>query len=340
MNPPDFYRPGKCPLCGGANGCLLCSPAAFQGACWCAPMGIPAALLARVPENFRNRACICQKCVVGFHLGNRLSAPTAPRAARHAPGLSAPGRSEGGFTLVELLVVIGVVAILAAMLLPALARGKRSAQRAACESNLRQLGIATQLYWDDNGGVCFSTSPGITNRGQLWWWGWLDGTKPDGQRPFDLSTGFLFPYLNGSDARLCPSLASGMSGFKLKGTNVVFSYGYNNSLGQSPVNANMISRPVDTALYADSAQVNNFQTYKGQNLKNNPMVEEWYYLGVENPSPASHYYPNGHFRHSQRANVTFADGHVGMETMVPGSLDPRLPNQYVGQLRPEILTLP
>jgi len=36
----------------------------------------------------------------------------------------------------------------------------------------------------------------------------------------------------------------------------------------------------------------------------------------------------------------FCDGHVGLETMVPGSIDPKLPNQFVGRLRPEILLLP
>ncbi len=63
---------------------------------------------------------------------------------------STPRRPGRAFTLIELLVVIAVMAILAALLLPALGRSQAKAYNAACVNNLRQLGIATRLYSDDN----------------------------------------------------------------------------------------------------------------------------------------------------------------------------------------------
>jgi len=58
--------PCRCPLCGDPNNCQLCGAGAHKGPCWCASVTFPESLLARIPLQLRNRACICQRCVTAF----------------------------------------------------------------------------------------------------------------------------------------------------------------------------------------------------------------------------------------------------------------------------------
>jgi prepilin-type processing-associated H-X9-DG protein len=75
-------------------------------------------------------------------------------------------KRRSAFTLVELLVVIGLIALLIALLLPALNKARRSAQTTACMSNMRQLGMATQLFVNEHQGYLpkawFNTRPRST----------------------------------------------------------------------------------------------------------------------------------------------------------------------------------
>jgi hypothetical protein len=61
------FDAGDCPLCGQPNDCQLCTDAAYKGPCWCAKVKIPDELIAQVPPELRNSACLCRNCVMKFH---------------------------------------------------------------------------------------------------------------------------------------------------------------------------------------------------------------------------------------------------------------------------------
>jgi prepilin-type N-terminal cleavage/methylation domain-containing protein/prepilin-type processing-associated H-X9-DG protein len=80
------------------------------------------------------------------------------RSRRTAPTAGAK-RNQGGFTLVELLVVIGIIAMLIALLLPALSGARNQANSIVCKSNLYQINLALEMYANDNNGVIYPIGP-------------------------------------------------------------------------------------------------------------------------------------------------------------------------------------
>jgi prepilin-type N-terminal cleavage/methylation domain-containing protein len=118
-----------------------------------------------------------------------------------------PAGRPFGFTLVELLAVVAIVAVLAALLMPALTAAKSRSRRTACSNNLKQLGLAAQLYSADNDSRLVQNQPevvGATNN-------WVEGNMRIAENAVNaayLREGRLFPYASQPALFHCPADAS------------------------------------------------------------------------------------------------------------------------------------
>ncbi|MDQ6420351.1 cysteine-rich CWC family protein [Paenibacillus sp. LHD-117] len=70
----------RCPICGSDNGCALKEPGTKANECWCFHAKFPQELLALVPEEARNKSCICRHCTEGFSSAEESSSPADPRS--------------------------------------------------------------------------------------------------------------------------------------------------------------------------------------------------------------------------------------------------------------------
>ena len=235
-----------------------------------------------------------------------------------AQSSAAPGRA-GGFTLVELLAVVAVVMVLAAMLLPALARAKGTTQSRVCLSNLRQLTLACLVYAGDHGDALpYNMGEDEIRRrvARGEYWNWSSSIMSWEADPQNIDTGLvtqggLGPYA-GRAARIyrCPSdtVVSDLqarAGWSERARSISMNAmagdaGEYSRLGWNTNNPNYrqffllesIPRPAGIFLFIEEHPDSINDGY----FLNRPESGEWTDL------PASY--------HQGAANLSYADGHV------------------------------
>lgn len=196
-------------------------------------------------------------------------------------------RQAHGFTLIELLVVIAIIAILAAILFPVFARARENARRAACQSNLKQIGIAMAMYsqdYDERIVPEYLTADGTAGGTSIGSW-------------YD----FLEPYLKNTQVYICPSAPGPRVGFVV-GNVIARNYSYRTYAAFGSLPLARITRPSELMIVGDAQNVAASGKPKGA----------WSTYGTP------WLYPCGQggnvntfaIRHFEGGNVLFFDGHV------------------------------
>lgn len=216
---------------------------------------------------------------------------------------------QNGFTLLELLVVISIIALLVGLLLPALGASRQAGRKAVCASHLHQLGVAGSLYLDTHKEQFwryYTSLPG----GRQWWFGYEPGGPGSGtNRPLDKSRSVMADYLaTDTDAFNCPAFPYDDAGYYRKFNRHGASFGYNLSLGPASL-AIPPRRRID--LRQSESEV--FLFADGIHFDHNPVFNEGHYIIYNaNPMMKSGY---AHFRHGGTADVLMLDGHAASQKL-------------------------
>ena len=234
------------------------------------------------------------------------------------------------FSLVELLIVISVIALLIAVLLPALALARSQSRNVICKSNLRQLFLANTGYAIESDNYYVPAAPDITSaQGGRYRW---HGVRESPDEPFDPTKGPLAAYLADGKVKQCPERVNFVTGRQWNSNfeQGCGGYGYNhiylgsrqwqeksylnglqtNRPGWETTKTTEVSRPTETLMFADTAMSNNQSSLIEYSFAEPPF---WVYKGK--PETSFYLSPSIHFRHQSRANVTWADGHTDSQLM-------------------------